>query len=370
MHSTTCLSVSLLAALAACAPLDSLDEISSQISSANQSFTGTLDPGERLVVPLDAVAGDRLIMWLRKNGGQTWNPRLELHRDGRRIQYGDPRGNTDASIPWQADQVDLGFELYKNGNYELHLINRSSVLGEYEFTLECVSGPCLDTPPPPPTDPPPPPPPAPTDPWPDLSDNALETEIRSLWQSTHSRLSYKNARIALYSDIDNNAGVVEGVYTGLLVQTNGIPNGSIMNTEHTWPQSRGANSGSAKSDLNHLFGVSSSANSVRSNLHFCNVVSNVTWSKGGSRRGDDASGTRCFEPRDVHKGEVARAMFHFAVIYNKNIPASEEAVLREWNMQDPVNQQALDRNDAVEGHQGSRNTFVDYPQLAERIANF
>ena len=50
-----------------------------------------------------------------------------------------------------------------------------------------------------------------------------------------------------------------------------------MNTEHTWPQSKGA-TGAAKSDLHHLFPTDSKANSIRGNHPFGIVTGAVSWS--------------------------------------------------------------------------------------------
>ncbi len=347
----------------ACDPVDPVDVDRQALASGDVSESGVLAPGETIDFLFDARAGDRVILWLRRNGSTSWNPRVELYRNGGRIQYGDPSGNADAHIPYQNDRIDQGFELLTTDEYEARLTNQSNLSGEYLFTLECVAGPSCEDFEPPPTEPP-------TDPWPDLSNGALEAELRSLWSSTHDRLSYNKARLALYSDINNDNGFIEDVYTGLVVRSDGIPPNNLINTEHTWPQSRGSSSGSARSDLNHLFPVESRSNSVRSNLRFCNVVANITWSEGGSLRGDDANGTRCFEPRDDQKGDTARALFYFAVTYNMNIPSSEESVIRGWHAADPPTARDRTRNDRVESHQGSRNPFVDYPGIAERVSNF
>jgi endonuclease I len=84
-----------------------------------------------------------------------------------------------------------------------------------------------------------------------------------------------------------------------------------MNVEHTWPQSEGAN-GFAKSDLHHLFAASSTTNSIRSSLPFCNVVE-IKWEADQSKRGLNSFGEHCFEPPAKHKGNVARALFYFAI---------------------------------------------------------
>ncbi len=199
-----------------------------------------------------------------------------------------------------------------------------------------------------------------------LYDNELKNALLNLTNNQNS-LGYTGAREAMFGSIDNVNGVVTGVYTGFQVETTGIPNGNIMNCEHTWPQSLGA-TGVAKSDLNHLYPCKSSANSVRGNLPFGNVV-NQNWEDGGSLRGTDSNGTTVFEPRDVHKGDCARAMFYFSIRYNNpnNFLNYQESTLREWFWQDPVSQKELDRNDAVESYQNNRNPFIDHPHFLDRI---
>ncbi len=185
----------------------------------------------------------------------------------------------------------------------------------------------------------------------------------------------------MFSTIDNVDGFVTCVYTGLVVATTTIPDGLVMNTEHTWPQSRGAREDPMKSDIHHLFPTDNGANSRRGNLEFCDVVGTIEWSEGGSEYGRDAASRTCFEPTANHRGDVARAMFHFAIVYegqmdplhptpDDSITAWEEAVLRIWHAVDPPTPTERRRNAAVEAAQGSRNMFIDYPHLVGRIANF
>lgn len=203
-----------------------------------------------------------------------------------------------------------------------------------------------------------------------LWDTSLKSALFNLINN-HTSLGYDGARQAMFSSIDNVNGWVECVYTGQLVQTNGIPdvNTQHMNTEHTWPQSLGAE-GVAKSDLYHLYPTNDTANSIRGNLPFGVVVSGQNWSVGGSKRGYNSSGTLVFEPRDIHKGDVARAMFYFCIRYdNPSAPFfnNQEQVLRTWHNTDTVSLKETNRNNAIEALQDNRNPFVDHPEFIERI---
>ncbi|PTL76682.1 endonuclease I family protein [Vitiosangium sp. GDMCC 1.1324] len=200
-----------------------------------------------------------------------------------------------------------------------------------------------------------------------LKDKAL---IQALHDAVakHKDLGYSQARKVIFTALDNHDGKVACVYTGRELRTDKIPNSSDMNVEHTWPQSQGA-VGAAKSDLHHLFPTDSKANSIRSSYPF-GVVKNVQWSQGGAKFGTDAQGRKVFEPPDAHKGNVARALFYFSTVYGKPIPAQDEAVLKQWNVQDQVDAAERARNDAIEKYQGNRNPFVDDASLARDISDF
>ncbi|NNC21569.1 endonuclease I [Corallococcus exiguus] len=200
-----------------------------------------------------------------------------------------------------------------------------------------------------------------------LKDQALINALHDA-VSKHKDLGYNQARKIIFTTLDNHDGKVKCVYTGKEVATNKIPNSNVMNTEHTWPQSKGA-TGAAKADLHHLFPTDSKANSIRGNWPF-GTVKNVKWEENGAKFGTDEKGRTVFEPPDEHKGNVARALFYFSTVYNKHIPADDEAVLKQWNTLDKVDAAEVARNDAIETYQQNRNPFVDDASLADRIADF
>lgn len=200
--------------------------------------------------------------------------------------------------------------------------------------------------------------------------SGLKTQLNSL-VSGHTSISYDAARLEMFSHLDNVNGWVECVYTGLDVQTTGIPDNSVMNTEHTWPQSYGAE-GVARSDLFHLYPTDSGINSSRGNLPFGDVVSSSPgYPIGGSDRGTNAAGTTVFEPRDLHKGDCARSVMYFALRYG-NLSnflglAGQESVLRSWHLSDPVSTKEINRNNDIEDIQHNRNPFIDQPGLLLRL---
>jgi deoxyribonuclease-1 len=197
---------------------------------------------------------------------------------------------------------------------------------------------------------------------------ALKTFLASR-VTGHTVYSYTSARQHMFGEYDNVDGWVRCVYTDTPVQTSGIPDGNVMNCEHTWPQSMGAE-GDARSDMHHLYPTLSTPNSVRGNLPFGDVVTQ-NWSQGGSLRGTDSGGVTVFEPRDPHKGDCARACFYFALRYGNlsSFLTYQEPVLRQWAFADTVSQKELERNDAIDALQHNRNPFIDHNGWLQRIAS-
>jgi deoxyribonuclease-1 len=155
-----------------------------------------------------------------------------------------------------------------------------------------------------------------------------------------------------------------------------IPDHAIVNTEHTWPQSRFSGrfgKDFQKSDMHHLYPTDSQLNGIRGNNPFGEVVKDLKKLKcnGVSRYGQATTGrAEVFEPPKEHKGNVARALFYFSTRYDLPIDPNQEAVLRKWNKEDPVDQDEMTRNEFILSKQGNRNPFVDYPELADTIADF
>jgi len=154
-----------------------------------------------------------------------------------------------------------------------------------------------------------------------------------------------------------------------------IPNSKKMNCEHTWPQSRfnpNQSKSLQKTDLHHLYPVSSRANSSRGNHIFAEVNgSAVNDACKASQRGMAiGSSVTAFEPPAEHKGNVARALFYFSMRFKMPIGPLEERYLRQWHELDPVDAKELERNNAIEKIQKNRNPFIDEPGLVAQVNNF
>ena len=219
-----------------------------------------------------------------------------------------------------------------------------------------------------------------------LYDNQLETALTQL-VSGHTSLGYNLARDKMFMEIDNQKvngqgaaqNTLECVYTGrLAIGYTSRAEAQVapynFNTEHTWPQSNFNEDEPMRSDLYHLYPTDITANSMRANYPFGNVVSNITWQGGGSKLGLNNLGQIVFEPRDVHKGDVSRSMFYFITCYPVNyggfFTQTQEGVFREWNKIDPVGSVEAARNDAIAALQLKRNPFIDHPEFVDRIYSF
>ncbi|MCA9562960.1 MAG: endonuclease [Myxococcales bacterium] len=156
-------------------------------------------------------------------------------------------------------------------------------------------------------------------PFGDESGDDLRRSISRVRSQSHIEYQYQDAREQMFEVIDNEDGIITGVYTGFQIESLVEPDATVMNSEHTWPRSRGAEVEPMESDIHHLFPAEPLANNQRGSLFFCEVATGVEWTQGGSSRGDDADGQECFEPRDEHKGQVARALFYFATAYGTHI---------------------------------------------------
>jgi endonuclease I len=221
----------------------------------------------------------------------------------------------------------------------------------------------------------------------DCTQNKWAEELKTVLTNlidNHNSLGYTTARDQMYGSIDNDdtciecptTGCVECIYTGRIgcFNTRAGANANSFNCEHTWPQSFSSEMEPMKSDLFHLYPSDVTANGKRANLDF-GMVTSTTWTQGGSRLGTDSTGQTVFEPRDAHKGNVARTHFYYIIRYDGNYvgysnPAKMETHFRNWHISDPVDSAEEQRNDDIYALQYNRNPFIDHPAMADRISSF
>ena len=206
----------------------------------------------------------------------------------------------------------------------------------------------------------------------------------------HRALGYTKAREKLFGRLylKNSGGVYsvtdvycERTYTdadfggSLTFGPDLVPSsGNVINTEHTWPQSRFTGRfprEMQKSDLHHLFPTDSEMNSRRGSLRFGNVVKDAEPLKCPKNRlGQQAEGGIVFEVSKAQRGNTARAIFYFATRYQMKISPPEETALRQWNGDDPVDSEEFMHNQQIEELQGNRNPYIDFSDLINRIESF
>jgi hypothetical protein len=209
-----------------------------------------------------------------------------------------------------------------------------------------------------------------------------------------SVLSYSAARDILFRDIDARNDTLYCVYTDWPVYLPpgqdptdaAFQDGQGINTEHSWPQSFGAEQLPPRADMHHLFPARVNVNADRGNLPFGEVPDNLAdrWYYLANEVTSPPATNRsayseywqnvAFEPREAFKGNIARAMMYFYTIYraqaNANAPNffnDQRETLCQWHANDPVDEQEWNRTFSIAMHQGSPNPFVLDCTLAARL---
>lgn len=217
--------------------------------------------------------------------------------------------------------------------------------------------------------------------------------VRTLYKPALT-LGYGPARDTLYSKIDNKGLELSGIYTDFTVPLESGKDPSItvfqneqgLNAEHVYPQSKGARQEPGRSDMHHLFPSKVSVNSARGSCIFGEVEDTDAefWFVLGEQLTQmpttniDAYSEKdeescVFEPRELVKGDIARAVFYFYTIYQQiadredaNFFPRQKEVLLKWHRADPVSEKELRRNELIAFYQGNLNPFIVDTSLAER----
>lgn len=200
----------------------------------------------------------------------------------------------------------------------------------------------------------------------------LWTSYSANYDATKDQYQYTDCQDSGKAD----AGQISSFYSGQLIGPE-WDSGSTWNREHTWPNSKGNGASDTKAlreaDIMMLRPASVSENSGRGNTAY------------GKSSGYYNPNVQSNGKYDV-RGDVARiALYvytcwggHSDEKYHNNalnymwgsggVIESKE-VLLEWMEEDPVDTWELGRNDSVESITGTRNVFVDYPELAFALFN-
>jgi hypothetical protein len=120
------------------------------------------------------------------------------------------------------------------------------------------------------------------------------------------------------------------------------------------------------SDFHNLYPANlDKANSIRSNYPLGEIDGKVTYEYLDGRLGYRGNQI-VYEPRDNHKGNVARAIFYMCIAYNGinnnawKLPSNQDQyILKKWHFQDPPDKYEIARQEYVFHLQGNRNPFID-----------
>ena len=249
------------------------------------------------------------------------------------------------------------------------------------------------------------------------SGNALLGQVHDLMASTHSTYtSYEDCKNGAYvyrTDPGDDEDHIRDFYTQagdtLSSSWEGGSNKGTWNREHVWPKSnsngiwKNSNDG-AGSDIHHIRPEEYQLNADRGNLRFGEVPNRESHkvyakNKKGENITDYVGGyiNGAFEPIDSCKGNIARIVLYVYVHYNSaanvfgttngkgsstyfgtlpitNIIYTAEdtndscfSLLLKWMEDDPVDDIERTRNEAASAMTGTRNVFIDHPELADCI---
>ena len=191
----------------------------------------------------------------------------------------------------------------------------------------------------------------------------LYTTLQALMRDNHTHITDYKETIEYYpyTDCQGEGDVISSFYSGAAIGPE-WDSGATWNREHTWPNSKGLN-GNDENDIMMLRPTASSENSGRSNKAY--------GISSGFYNPNNASGGLY----NLH-GDVARIALYVYVrwgntgrMWGSDGVIESKDLLLDWMEEDPVDTWELGRNDVVMKITGTRNVFVDYPELAFLLFN-
>jgi endonuclease I len=209
-------------------------------------------------------------------------------------------------------------------------------------------------------------------------------------------LDYANSRDTLYAKILAKADdSIRCIYSGhtlyldptqdptQYIYQNGGANG--MNTEHAYPQGKGAADGNARSDMHHLYPARIAVNEARGDSPYLEIpdaqttkwfIRNQLFTSIPTSNIDDYAEYKlgAFEPRESVKGDLARSVFYFYTMYraqanlaDPNYFELQRPTLCQWANQDPADSAELLKTWNIAPYQdGKPNPYVIDCTLASR----
>lgn len=190
--------------------------------------------------------------------------------------------------------------------------------------------------------------------------SAMYQRLRSLMRgAVTDTTSYEDIKtLCKYTDCQNGGGKISSFYSGAAI---GPSWDGSWNREHVWPNSKGNANGSGENCIFMLRPTTASENSSRGNAAY--------GESGSYYHPNEESGGKY----DL-RGDVARIILFVyvrwqdtsrsdAVLFGSEGVMESREILLKWMEEDPVDTWELGRNDACQSITGTRNVFVDYPEL-------
>ena len=225
-----------------------------------------------------------------------------------------------------------------------------------------------------------------------LQGQALRDWLRTNWyDGKRTVLSYSAARAKMYNYADNYNNSVTCVYSGYNTpdpfdfNSSSTTSAANINCEHTIPQSWFSQAARMVSDMHHLYPTYIQWNSNRGNNPFTDIpdASTTIWMRNTTSQGSIPSAnideyseatSSVFEPREDHKGNVARTAFYFYTMHDTQLELIAQnkqnitmlaplATLYAWHLADPVDAHEIERNRRVAASQGNYNPYIEHPEL-------
>ena len=214
-------------------------------------------------------------------------------------------------------------------------------------------------------------------------DAAFRQQLKDKYRK-HKTMSYKNARIEMYNNVDCENNQIHLIYGGNTYSWtcggSGIPSSTVVNAEHIVPQSFFNKKAPMVCDMHHLFSSPSKLNNRRSNYPFkemeysqcAEFCKDNTCSSSYPANPEEYSclgkDKKSWMPRAADKGEVARAVLYFFTMYDMvdmdKVGSLE--TFKQWNRDYPPSAREKARNEQVNISQGNRNPYIDDYTLVDQ----
>ena len=211
----------------------------------------------------------------------------------------------------------------------------------------------------------------------------VREQLRRLY-SYHKVYNYNDARKDMYNSADCHNNEMYLVYGGNTYDWkcggSTLPSATIINAEHTIPQSFFGKRYPMVSDIHHIFAAPSKLNNVRSNYPFVQMdysqcaefCKDYSCSTDIPSNPDDYSclgkDSNSWMPIKSGRGQVARAIFYFFTMYDdvQMDQVGDINTFKQWNKDFPPTDIEKARNDAINKTQGNRNPYIDDFTLVDK----